>query len=75
MLTQAKLDQLAVRLGLDDEIPQAPTKSVTAKSALLARVAVLRTAIELRLRGACCVSSYVNPEKPNELIRIDLGFV
>lgn len=30
MLTQAKFDQLAVRLGLDDEIPQGPAKSVTA---------------------------------------------
>lgn len=38
MLTQAKFDQLAVRLGLDDEIPQGPAKSVTAKSALLARI-------------------------------------
>jgi len=36
-------------------------------------VAVLRTAIELRLRGAFCVSSYVNPEKPDELIPIDLS--
>lgn len=36
MLTQAKFDQLAVRLELDDEIPQGPAKSVTAKSALLA---------------------------------------
>lgn len=38
MLTQAKFDQLAVRLGLDDKIPQGPAKSVTAKSALLARI-------------------------------------
>jgi hypothetical protein len=38
MLTQAKFDQLVVRLGLDDEIPQGPSKSVTAKSALLARI-------------------------------------
>jgi hypothetical protein len=38
MLTQAKFDQLAVRLGLDEEIPQGPTRSVTAKSALLARL-------------------------------------
>ncbi len=38
MLTQAKFDQLAVRLGLDDEIPQGTVKSVTAKSALLARI-------------------------------------
>ena len=37
-LTQARFDQLAVRLGLDDEIPQGPAKSVTAKSALLARI-------------------------------------
>ena len=38
MLTQAKFDQLVVRLGLDDEIPQGPVKSVTAKCALLARI-------------------------------------
>lgn len=38
MLTQAKFDQLSVRLGLDNEIPQGPAKSVTAKSALLARI-------------------------------------
>jgi hypothetical protein len=38
MLTQAKFDQLVVRLGLDDEIPQGQVKSVTAKSALLARI-------------------------------------
>lgn len=38
MLTQAKFDQLAVRLGVDDEIPQGPAKSVTAKSAMLARI-------------------------------------
>jgi len=37
-LTQAKFDQLAIRLGLDDEIPQGPGKSVAAKSALLARL-------------------------------------
>ena len=37
-LTQANFDQLVVRLGLDDEIPQGPAKSVTAKSALLARI-------------------------------------
>ena len=36
-------------------------------------VAVLRTAIELRLRGAFCVSSYVNPERPDDLIPIDLS--
>lgn len=38
MLSQAKFDQLIVRLGLDDEIPQGPVKSVTAKSAALARI-------------------------------------
>lgn len=37
-LTQAKFDQLTVRLDLDDEIPQGPGMSVTAKSALLARI-------------------------------------
>ncbi|UVA79987.1 hypothetical protein [Pandoraea commovens] len=36
-------------------------------------VAVLRTAIELRMRGAFCVSSYVNPGKPEDLIPIDLS--
>lgn len=36
-------------------------------------VAVLRTAIELRLRSAFCVSSYVNPERPDDLIPIDLS--
>jgi len=36
-LTQARFDQLVVRLRLDDEIPLGPAKSVTAKSALLAR--------------------------------------
>ena len=38
MLTQAKFDQLVVRLGLDDEIPLGPAKSVSAKSALLASI-------------------------------------
>jgi hypothetical protein len=38
MLTQAKFDQLVVRLGLDDEIPHGQVKSVAAKSASLARV-------------------------------------
>lgn len=38
MLSQAKFDQLVMRLGLDDEIPQGPVKSVTAKSAALARI-------------------------------------
>ncbi len=38
MLTQAKFDQLVVRLALDDEILQGPEKSVTAKSAVLARL-------------------------------------
>jgi hypothetical protein len=37
MLTQAKFDQLVVRIGLDDEIPQGQVKSVATKSALLAR--------------------------------------
>lgn len=36
-------------------------------------VAVLRTAIELRLRHAFCISSYVNPEKSDDLIPIDLS--
>lgn len=44
MLTQAKFDQLAVRLGLDEEIPQGQAKSVTAKSALLARIVNQRAA-------------------------------
>lgn len=38
VLTQAKFDQLMVRLSLDNEIPFGPAKSVIAKSALLARV-------------------------------------
>jgi hypothetical protein len=38
-----------------------------------APVAVLRTAIELRLRGAFCVSSYINPNKPDDLMPIDLS--
>lgn len=37
-LSQAKFDQLMVRLGLDNDIPFGPAKSVTAKSALLARI-------------------------------------
>ena len=36
-------------------------------------VAVLRTAIELRLRHAFCVSSLVDPDRPDELIPIDLS--
>lgn len=36
-------------------------------------VAVLRTAIELRLRHAFCVSGYINPQKPDDLIPIDLS--
>ncbi|SFL20803.1 hypothetical protein [Pseudomonas sp. NFACC46-3] len=53
MLTQAKFDQLAVRLGLDDEIPQGPTKSVAAKCALLARAVNQRaTQIVSTLDGA-----------------------
>lgn len=38
ILTQAKFDQLVVRLGLDNEIPLGPAKSVTAKSTVLARI-------------------------------------
>lgn len=38
-----------------------------------APVAVLRTAIELRLRDAFCVSSYVSPRKPDDLIPVDLS--
>jgi hypothetical protein len=38
MLTQAKFDQLVIRLELDDEIPLGPAKSVTAKSTMLARI-------------------------------------
>lgn len=37
-LTQAKFDQVVVRLGLEEDIPQGPGKSVTAKSAMLARL-------------------------------------
>lgn len=36
-------------------------------------VAVLRTAIELRLRHAFCVTSYINPQKSDDLIPIDLS--
>ncbi|WP_146091355.1 hypothetical protein [Xanthomonas arboricola] len=36
-------------------------------------VAVLRTAIELRLRHAFCVNSLVDPSKPEEMIPIDLS--
>lgn len=36
-------------------------------------VAVLRTAIELRLRDAFCVYSYLNPSKPDDLMPIDLS--
>src|SRR5690606_19063193 len=36
-------------------------------------VAVLRTAIELRLRRAFGVSSFLDPNKPEELIPIDLS--
>ncbi len=38
VLTQAKFDQLLVRLGLDNEISQGPSMSVIAKSAALARI-------------------------------------
>lgn len=31
MLTQAKFDQLVVRLGLDDELPLGPAESVAAR--------------------------------------------
>lgn len=37
-LTQAKFDQLVVRLGLDDEIPHGSERSKTSKSVLLARI-------------------------------------
>jgi len=43
-LTQAKFDQVIVRLGLNAEIPLASLKSVTAKSALLAQAVVQRPA-------------------------------
>jgi hypothetical protein len=36
-------------------------------------VAVLRTAIELRLRHAFCVSSLINPTNPDDLIPVDLS--
>lgn len=38
MLTQARFDQLVVRLGLDDEISLGTAKSVSAKCAMLARI-------------------------------------
>jgi hypothetical protein len=38
-----------------------------------APVAVLRTAIELRMRRAFCISSYVNPGKPDQIIPIDVS--
>jgi hypothetical protein len=40
--TQARFDQIIVRMGLDNEIELASSKSVTAKSALLARAVTLR---------------------------------
>ncbi|MCW2107099.1 UNVERIFIED_ORG: hypothetical protein M2402_004290 [Rahnella aquatilis] len=43
-LTQAKFDQVIVRLGLDDDIALASPKSVTAKSALLAQAITQRAA-------------------------------
>lgn len=36
-------------------------------------VAALRTAIELRMRDAFCISSYKNPAKPDQIIPIDLS--
>ncbi len=36
-------------------------------------VAVLRTAIELRLRHAFGITNYINPAKPEEMIPIDLS--
>lgn len=41
---QAKFDQIIVRLELDNEIELGPSKSVAAKSALLARAVTLRAA-------------------------------
>ncbi len=38
-----------------------------------ASVAVLRTAIELRLRRAFCVSTFIDPTRPDELIPIDMS--
>ena len=43
-LSQAKFDQVLVRLELDHEIPLGPGKSVTAKSALLASAVTRRSA-------------------------------
>lgn len=43
-LSQAKFDQVLVRLELDHEIPLGPGKSVTAKSALLASAVMRRSA-------------------------------
>jgi len=37
-LTQAQFDQLVIRLELENEIPSGPSKSVTAKSVLLAHI-------------------------------------
>lgn len=36
-------------------------------------VAVLRTAIEIRIRQAFCVSSFIDPTKPEDLVPIDLS--
>lgn len=41
--TQATFDQIIVRLGLDGEIPLASPKSVTAKSALMAKAVTQRS--------------------------------
>lgn len=43
-LSQAKFDQVLVRLELDDEVPLGPGKSVTAKSALRASAVTRRSA-------------------------------
>ncbi len=51
--TQANFDLLVIRLGLDDEIPLGAAKSVTARSALLARIVTQRaTQVISTLSGA-----------------------
>jgi hypothetical protein len=77
MSTQAKFDQLVVRFGLDNEIDLGPSKSVTAKSALLGRAVTQRatlvidtvegemTLAEAVVRAAvdAAVSGYATPEQ------------
>lgn len=68
-LTQAMFDQLIVRMGLDEQLPLGPSKSVSAKCALLAHI-VNRHATEVinTLNGSMTMTEAAVREAVNAVV-------